>query len=57
MPALPNLQAILRIWRAVFIVTTWSIVVAVADIIYGKQLGLTNNVGPPSVFSRRCCCD
>ncbi|ORY90673.1 Bestrophin, RFP-TM, chloride channel-domain-containing protein [Leucosporidium creatinivorum] len=39
-------SAILRIWRAVFIVTVWSIIVAVADLIYGRQLGLTNNVTP-----------
>ncbi|GAA5832796.1 hypothetical protein JCM3766R1_007046 [Sporobolomyces carnicolor] len=35
-----------RVWRAVTICTLWSAVVAVADLTYGKKLGLTNSVTP-----------
>ncbi|GAA5894874.1 uncharacterized protein JCM6883_002240 [Sporobolomyces salmoneus] len=35
-----------RVWRAVTIVTLWSVVVAVGDLVYGKHLGLTNSVTP-----------
>jgi len=39
-------SAIVRVWRAVIWFTLWSIFVSVADLLYDKQLGLTNNVVP-----------
>ncbi|GAA6008649.1 hypothetical protein JCM11491_003382 [Sporobolomyces phaffii] len=35
-----------RVWRAVIICTLWSVIVAVGDLVYGKNLGLTNSVTP-----------
>ncbi|GAA5830841.1 hypothetical protein JCM5353_000585 [Sporobolomyces roseus] len=35
-----------RVWKAVTICTLWSVVVAVADLVYGQHLGLTNSVTP-----------
>ncbi|GAA5924240.1 uncharacterized protein JCM15063_005580 [Sporobolomyces koalae] len=35
-----------RVWRAVTICTLWSVVVAVIDLVYGRNLGLTNSVTP-----------
>ncbi|KAK4051315.1 hypothetical protein OIO90_004796 [Microbotryomycetes sp. JL221] len=35
-----------RCWRAVVIITIWSIAVATADLAYGRNLRLTNNVTP-----------
>ncbi|KAM0787940.1 hypothetical protein ACM66B_006145 [Microbotryomycetes sp. NB124-2] len=35
-----------RVWRAVAIITVWSIIVATADLAFGKNLRLTNNVTP-----------
>ncbi|CEQ39276.1 SPOSA6832_00803 [Sporobolomyces salmonicolor] len=39
-------SAIGRVWRAVVVVTLWAGLVAVADLVYGKDLGLTNTVTP-----------
>ncbi|GAA5873520.1 hypothetical protein JCM16303_001153 [Sporobolomyces ruberrimus] len=35
-----------RVWRAVTICTLWSVLVAVGDLTYGQNLGLTNSVTP-----------
>ncbi|KAK4052118.1 hypothetical protein OIV83_002412 [Microbotryomycetes sp. JL201] len=35
-----------RVWRAVVIITIWSVVVATLDLALGKNLRLTNNVTP-----------
>ncbi|GAA6006297.1 hypothetical protein JCM10207_000593 [Rhodosporidiobolus poonsookiae] len=35
-----------RSWKAITVVTLWATFVAVVDLVYGKDLGLTNNVTP-----------
>ncbi|BGP18938.1 hypothetical protein JCM10213_001963 [Rhodosporidiobolus nylandii] len=35
-----------RVWKAVVLFTVWGTVVAVMDLVYGRDLGLTNNVTP-----------
>ncbi|GAA5821447.1 hypothetical protein JCM10212_000089 [Sporobolomyces blumeae] len=35
-----------RVWRAVTICTLWAVLVAVLDLVYGEDLGLTNQITP-----------
>ncbi|KAL7004748.1 hypothetical protein EMMF5_005663 [Cystobasidiomycetes sp. EMM_F5] len=39
-------SAVPRVWKPVFWITLWATVVAVIDLIFEKDLGLTNNVMP-----------
>lgn len=35
-----------RVWRAVVAFTLWSSIIAISEFVYGKRLGLSNNVTP-----------